>query len=435
MTQKGFMNLPLALGMGILGGLRPSRAPQNFFTSIGPGLAQGLQMYAASQPKPQSELEKLRIAQIRAQMAASAKLAENNKALLESLPPKERALAQAMGPGEWAKTLVANRNKTPEMVSAYNSKTRSPQYVDKSLIGTPGYEHFLPMQAKPPAPSGLTQLAEVLTANETRIEPPKLNKDHSLIVTKNADGSITYTSKVVAGSKADLENQQKKLGRYEQGFAYAQTLDRAKQRFNMMEEKVESALQISTDDEETTMGLMGRIFAKVPGTQAYTLENYLDSLRAMSGLDQLNQMRLMAQASGSTGSGLGQVTEREHKLLQQQWANLDPASKNFKEELKRYMQSAKGALKRVQKAFDARVKIGSFNKDFLEKYNEFNADQGAVNTEQSTPQPVDSGAQQSSADPKTLTEDQLRSLPDDQLRNILSNLSTEQLEALKVGLP
>lgn len=71
MAEKGFMNLPLALGVGILGGLRPSRAPQSFFSALGPGLAQGLQMYAASQPKPQSELEKLRIAQIQAQMDAS----------------------------------------------------------------------------------------------------------------------------------------------------------------------------------------------------------------------------------------------------------------------------------------------------------------------------------------------------------------------------
>jgi len=435
MSEKGFMNLPLALGMGILGGLRPTRAPQSFFSALGPGLAQGLQMYAASQPKPQSELEKLRIAQIRAQMARNAELAKNNKALLESLPPEERAIAQAMGPGEWAKTLMANRSKTPGTVGVYNSRSGRPEFASKSVIGTPGNEHLLPMAAKPPAPSGLAELAKVLVPGDTQITPPTLTKDHSLIATKNADGSITYTSKVVPGSKTDLENQQKKLARYERGFAYAQTLDRAKQRFNMMEEKVGSALQISTDDEETTMGLMGRIFAKIPGTQAYTLENYLDSLRAMSGLDQLNQMRLMAQASGSTGSGLGQVTEREHKLLQQQWANLDPASKNFKEELKRYMQSAKGALKRVQKAFDQRVKIGTFNKDFLEKYNEFNADQEAVNSQQSTPQSVAPTAQQTSADPKTLTVDELRSLPDDQLRNLLPNLSTEQLEALKAGRP
>ena len=95
MAQKGLMNLPLALGMGILGGLRPSRAPQNFFTSIGPGLAQGLQMYAASQPKPQSELDKLRIAQIRAQMTASEKAAAQaakrrgaQEALIETLDPE-----------------------------------------------------------------------------------------------------------------------------------------------------------------------------------------------------------------------------------------------------------------------------------------------------------------------------------------------------------
>lgn len=109
MAQKGFMNLPLALGMGILGGLRPSRAPQNFFTSIGPGLAQGLQMYAASQPKPQSELDKLRIAQIRAQMAASANKAERTKAYLQSLPEQERSLAQAMGVQNYAQSVMDSR--------------------------------------------------------------------------------------------------------------------------------------------------------------------------------------------------------------------------------------------------------------------------------------------------------------------------------------
>lgn len=143
MTQKGFMNLPLALGMGILGGLRPSRAPQNFFTSIGPGLAQGLQMYAASQPKPQSELEKLRIAQIRAQMARSANLAAANKAYVESLPEAERARALAMGAQNHAKSVMDSETKGEKLYKVVDPKTGQVRVLKSSEINAGNYVNKL----------------------------------------------------------------------------------------------------------------------------------------------------------------------------------------------------------------------------------------------------------------------------------------------------
>ena len=128
MAEKGFMNLPLALGVGILGGLRPSRAPQSFFSALGPGLAQGLQMYAASQPKPQSELEKLRIAQIQAQMdankagaAQAAKRQGAREAFIATLDPEMQKRFRAF-PELASKEFFAKPSGSLKQV--FNTKTR-----------------------------------------------------------------------------------------------------------------------------------------------------------------------------------------------------------------------------------------------------------------------------------------------------------------------
>lgn len=142
MTEKGFMNLPLALGMGILGGLRPTRAPQSFFSALGPGLAQGLQMYAANQPKPQSELEKLRIAQIQAQMDASkaaAAQAAKRRAMqeqwIETQPPEAQKLYRAF-PDLAAKEFFKSREpaKPGSLKPVFNTATNTHQFATPAQI-------------------------------------------------------------------------------------------------------------------------------------------------------------------------------------------------------------------------------------------------------------------------------------------------------------
>jgi len=151
MAQKGLMNLPLALGMGILGGLRPSRAPQNFFTSIGPGLAQGLQMYAASQPKPQSELDKLRIAQIRAQMDASeqaAAQAAKQKAFfdkwVEDQPDDMKAFYRANPDKAGQAFLDSRETKEEKLYKVLDPQTGQVRVLNSSEINAGNFVNKLP---------------------------------------------------------------------------------------------------------------------------------------------------------------------------------------------------------------------------------------------------------------------------------------------------
>lgn len=179
MAEKGFMNLPLALGMGILGGLRPTRAPQNFFSAVGPGLAQGLQMYAASQPKPQSELEKLRIAQIQAQMARSAELAAANKAYVAGLPEEERAIALAMGAQNHAQS-VMNSRKPPKAGKTQMlpiSDTHS-QLHQVGPDGIPVPVPNAPIVARyKPGDSGVTALATAIGKQNEQLALAAAQKD------------------------------------------------------------------------------------------------------------------------------------------------------------------------------------------------------------------------------------------------------------------
>ena len=69
-------------------------------------------------------------------------------------------------------------------------------------------------------------------------------------------------------------------------------------------------------------------FVPVP-TDAKQMETYIKNLTANLAFDRLQEMR----DNSETGGALGQVTEKELDLLGSSVANLDPASKNFPEQL------------------------------------------------------------------------------------------------------
>lgn len=69
-------------------------------------------------------------------------------------------------------------------------------------------------------------------------------------------------------------------------------------------------------------------FVPVP-TDAKQMETYVKNLTAHLAFDRLQEMR----DNSKTGGALGQVTEKELDLLGSSVANLDPASKNFPEQL------------------------------------------------------------------------------------------------------
>lgn len=68
-------------------------------------------------------------------------------------------------------------------------------------------------------------------------------------------------------------------------------------------------------------GVAGFLLSNVPGTDAYTLRNRLDTIRANIGFDKLQAMR----EASPTGGALGQVSEMENRLLQAVYGSLDQA--------------------------------------------------------------------------------------------------------------
>lgn len=153
--QQGMLNLPLALGLGILSSQRPTRYPQNFFSSIGPGVARGVQMYAAGRPKPIDPYKQLQIQQLQMQLETKKTETARRQAWLDENRGNYGGLVEAIEAGvPGAKEAMSSRlnPKAPGMQAVYDSKTGQHSWIDKSLIGTPGYEHLLPAAAAPKTP-------------------------------------------------------------------------------------------------------------------------------------------------------------------------------------------------------------------------------------------------------------------------------------------
>lgn len=75
----------------------------------------------------------------------------------------------------------------------------------------------------------------------------------------------------------------------------------------------------------TTTGIIGGALRGIRSTTAFDVNQILIGIRANIGFNKLQQLRDQSQ----TGGALGQVTEREHALLQAVWGSLEQAqSKN-----------------------------------------------------------------------------------------------------------
>ena len=90
----------------------------------------------------------------------------------------------------------------------------------------------------------------------------------------------------------------------------------------------------------TTTGLIGALSSAIPGTPAFDLNQTLEPIRANIGFNKLQQMR----EASPTGGALGQVSDRENKLLQSVMGSFNQGQSQ--EQLIRN-------LRRVQVVFDA----------------------------------------------------------------------------------
>jgi hypothetical protein len=108
---------------------------------------------------------------------------------------------------------------------------------------------------------------------------------------------------------------------------------------NLVDKTVDKALSQISDK---TVGLVGIGASKIPGTDAYTLKNTLNTIQANLGFDRLQAMR----DASPTGGALGQVAVKEIEFLQKTIASLDQGLS--KEELKTNLAEIKASYTRLQ---------------------------------------------------------------------------------------
>ena len=89
----------------------------------------------------------------------------------------------------------------------------------------------------------------------------------------------------------------------------------------------------------------GSFLSVLPLTEAKTLQNNLDSIKANLSLSQLTALK---EASKTGASGLGQVTRNEFEALQSTIAKLDPQSKSFADDLDKVDKTYSRLLKQLE---------------------------------------------------------------------------------------
>ena len=110
------------------------------------------------------------------------------------------------------------------------------------------------------------------------------------------------------------------------------------------------ALDLITNNPDNTTGKIGWGFQKVPGTDAYALQQTLESLQANVGIDKLLDIK-------ASGAGLGQVPQSQLKMLASVLGQLDIGQP--RETLEFNIQRVKKLYAQIvmasggQKAFDA----------------------------------------------------------------------------------
>ena len=89
----------------------------------------------------------------------------------------------------------------------------------------------------------------------------------------------------------------------------------------------------------------GSFLSALPLTDAKTLQNNLESIKANLSLSQLTALK---EASKTGASGLGQVTRNEFEALQSTIAKLDPQSKTFADDLDKVDKTYSRLLKQLE---------------------------------------------------------------------------------------
>jgi hypothetical protein len=281
---------------------------------------------------------------------------EGGKTLQQMIQSETDGTGKSFFPSRKAALESIEPSKQDEpTIEAWNTETKQAEYVSQRKV-TQNPNRYIPLAGAP--------------------ERPEVNKGFELKLVQDADGNLAWVANVIPGSKPAIESKKDLRARHSLGNSARIMLTSARKRLSLIKSRIAEA------KERAPTNIVGAwIYEAVkdlPGTSSRSLKGNVRALRSLAGLDELGRMRQEAAASGNTGSGLGQVTEKEHKLLQDQWANLDPASSNFNDELDRYFRSAEAALARIEDKFHAERGAGIYGPELKEEDINFGPSQSRL---------------------------------------------------------
>ena len=126
-------------------------------------------------------------------------------------------------------------------------------------------------------------------------------------------------------------------------------------------------------------GIGGQVLSAVGGTEAMSLDTYLDTIKANLGFDALKKMRF----ESPTGGALGQVSDTENRLLQATVASLqvglgaDVLNENLEKVKRHYgavaygVKDKDGNLRRIETTEDVdKLFSGEYEVAYPEVFNQ-----------------------------------------------------------------
>jgi hypothetical protein len=301
----------------IQGLLNPSYSQGLFEAAKGVGATPGIMMAEKSRVASQAEVQKLLQqyandpAQLTAmsqkyaaggqpevaklfQNAATRVTAENDKNLQRGAQVSLMAITQAAARGvplediqEAANTVIAQGGTQAQIIAAYEA-------------GSGGTQEPVTLSAGAALVNPKT--GEVIAERDFKPEKPTdkgiktvEREDGSVVILNANDGTVISTLDPPGKGEG---NRDAALNLIAQTTGFIQDVD---------------ALM---DPGFFETGLIGQATAGLGGTPAYDREKDLLSIRARLGFDQINEMKILAEKSGASGTGLGQISNIEFMSLQ-----------------------------------------------------------------------------------------------------------------------
>lgn len=257
------------------------------------------------------------------QLAANAQQQKNAQALAQDF---SRAAEWATTPEKWNQAVDFYVQRGIKGAEKYRDRFDMRDAVIK--MGSQTFKGQIPSAIQEyKFYQGLPSEAEketYLTVKRLGRETPEqiVEKEKAKVTGKAAGEKIVAQTKVEAGIKA----------------ATAKT--------GMLDELITEA---SRNANFWTTGLIGQVLQGFGSTSAHDLYNTLNGIKSNIGFDKLQQMR----DQSPTGGALGQVSDRENKLLQQVWGSLEQSQSEaqFKKNLERVRKQTQESWQRVMEAY------------------------------------------------------------------------------------